>query len=77
MVVNIRMGITMSMGVGTTIIIITIGIVGVGATRVIGGRMIIRWREMGISRWEIDVGVLNVMLVVLTAVVFGLSLMIR
>lgn len=77
MVVNIRMGITMSMGVGTTIIIITIGIVGVGATRDIGGRMIIRWREMGISRWEIDVGVLNVMLVVLTAVVFGLSLMIR
>lgn len=77
MVVNIRMGITTSMGVGTTTIIITIGIVGVGATRDIGGRMIIRWRGMGISRWEIGAGVLNVMVVVLTAVAFGFSLIIR
>lgn len=72
------MGITMSMGVGTiTTIIITIGIVGVGVTRDIQGRMIIRRREMAMPRWEIGVGVFNVMLVVLTAVVFGPSLIIR
>lgn len=57
MVVGIRMGITMIMVVGTTITIIIVGIVGVGATRGIVGRMIIRWG--GLAKFQEDMVVMD------------------